>query len=64
MHRLNDLFGATQIHVAEKLSLIALENPGKFFYAEKHFRIGITRDTKILGNGLERVGAALDELRN
>ena len=129
MNRLNDLFGATQIHVAEKLSLIALENleffreraknlfdtnrpilndfldsrddlecvradygttvfprllkaepekfysllrekyatsvvPGKFFYAENHFRIGITCDTEMLRNGLERIGAALDELKD
>lgn len=128
MNRLNDLFAATQIHVAEKLSLIALENlgffrerarklldtnrpildeffdsrddlevfraeygttafprlvnhdaesfykllrekyetsvvPGKFFYAENHFRIGITCDTEMFRNGLERLGAALDELK-
>lgn len=128
MNRLNDLFGATQIHVAEKLSLIAFKNlaffrerarnlldtnrlilndfldsrddlkvfkaqygttvfprllkaepeklyallrekyetsvvPGKFFFAENHFRIGITCETEMLRNGLERLGAALDELK-
>lgn len=36
--------------------------PGKFFYAENHFRIGITCDTEMLGEGLERLSAALDEI--
>lgn len=128
MRRLNDLFGSTNVHVAERLSLIALKNleifreraqkllqtnrpllnafldsrddleavrtahgttsfprllnvepeklfallrekyettvvPGRFFYAENHFRIGITCDTEILREGLERLGAALDELK-
>lgn len=127
MHRLNDLFGATNVHVAERLSLIALKNlhifrdrakklletnrpilnqfldsrsdletvkpiygttafprlleknpefffkllrekyetsvvPGRFFYAENHFRIGITCDTEMLKDGLESLSAALDEL--
>jgi aspartate/methionine/tyrosine aminotransferase len=127
MHRLNDLFGSTNVHVAERLSLIALKNlavfreraekllaanrpllnafldsrrdldvvkplygttvfprliktnaekffellrekyetsvvPGSFFFAEDHFRIGITCETEMLRGGLERVGAALDEL--
>jgi aspartate/methionine/tyrosine aminotransferase len=126
MHRLNDLFGATNVHVAERLGLIALKNlhifrararklletnrpllnefldsrtdltvvkplygttvfprllkrdaenfyrllrekyetsvvPGSFFYAEDHFRIGITCETEMLRGGLERLGAALDE---
>lgn len=128
MRRLNDLFGATGVHVAERLSLLALKNleifrtraknlletnrpllnsfldsrddleavrtahgttsfprllnaepekffaplrekyetsvvPGRFFYAENHFRIGITCDTEMLRKGLERLGAALDELK-
>lgn len=127
MHRLNDLFGSTNVHVAERLSLIALKNlhifrdrarklletnrpilnefldsrrdletvkplygttafprllkanpegfykllrekyettvvPGSFFYAENHFRIGITCETETLRGGLERLGAALDEI--
>lgn len=126
VHYLNDLFAASNVHVAERLSLIALQNlkifrdraknlldtnrpllnaffdsrkdleivkplygttvfprllnakpeklysllrekyetsvvPGKFFYAENHFRIGITCDTEILKEGLERLGKALDE---
>ncbi len=127
MNLLNDLFSASNVHVAERLSLIALKNlnlfrnrakklldtnrpllnsffdsradlevvkplygttafprllqgdaekffnllrekyetsvvPGRFFYAENHFRIGITGDTEILREGLERLGAALDEI--
>ena len=127
MHRLNDLFGATGVHVAERLSLLAFKNlhifrersrrllesnrpllnafldsrsdlsvvkplygttvfprllkgkpedfirllrekyetsvvPGAFFDAENHFRIGITCDTEMLRGGLERIGAALDEM--
>ncbi len=127
MHRLNDLFGATNVHVAERLSIIALRNlgvfrdraktllgtnrpilrgfldsrndieavrtkygttafprllngknealynllrdkyetsvvPGSFFYANDHFRIGITCDTEMLREGLDRLGMALDEL--
>ena len=127
MLRLNDLFAATNVHVAERLSLIALQNldifrdraitllgtnrpildaffdsrddieavrtehgttafprllrgdnetlykllrekyetsvvPGRFFYADDHFRIGITCDTEMLREGLERLGKALDEL--
>jgi len=127
MRRLNDLFASTNVHVAERLSLIALNNldifrdrakrlldtnrpvlnefldsrgdldvvrstygttvfprlsnadpkrlfhllrdkyettvvPGRFFYAENHFRLGITCDTATLSAGLERLGAALDEV--
>lgn len=126
MQRLNDLFAATNVHVAERLSLIALKNlhifrdrakalldtnrlllnefldsrddldvakpvygttafprllrtdsekffkllrekyetsvvPGRFFYADDHFRIGITCETEMLREGLERLSAALDE---
>ena len=126
MHRLNDLFGATNVHVAERLSLLAFKNlsifreraenllntnrpilnefldsrsdletvkplygttvfprllkrnaesffkllrekyetsvvPGRFFYAENHFRIGITCETQMLQDGLERLASALDE---
>ena len=129
MLRLNDLFAATNVHVAERLSLIALQNldifldraksllgtnrpildaffdsrddidavriehgttafprllpgdnemlykllrekyetsvvPGSFFYADDHFRIGITIDTEMLRSGLERLGKALDEVKN
>jgi len=128
MNLLNDLFSASNVHVAERLSLIALQNlnlfrnraknlldtnrpllnsffdsrddleivkpeygttafprllnvdaekffsllrekyetsvvPGRFFYAENHFRIGITCDTEMLKQGLERLGAALDEIK-
>lgn len=127
IHRLNDLFGATNVHVAERLSLLAFKNlnifrvraekllnanrpllenfldsradlecvkpahgttafprlpgknpetlykilrekyettvvPGSFFYAENHFRIGLTCETETLENGLERLSSALDEL--
>jgi len=127
MHRLNDLFGATNVHVAERLSLLAFKNlnifreraeillntnrpilnefldsrqdletvksvygttvfprllnknaenlykilrekyetsvvPGRFFDAEDHFRIGITCDTQMLKDGLERLASALDEI--
>lgn len=129
MNLLNDLFSASNVHVAERLSLIALQNlnlfreraknlldtnrpllneffdsrddvevvrtthgttsfprmmnidtekfssllrdkyetsvvPGRFFYAENHFRIGITCDTEMLKGGLERLSAALDEISN
>ena len=127
MNLLNDLFAASNVHVAERLSLIAFQNlklfrdrakdlldtnrpllnaffdsrsdleivkpkygttafprllranpekffsllrekyetsvvPGKFFYAENHFRIGITCDAEMLKNGLERLSVALDEI--
>jgi aspartate/methionine/tyrosine aminotransferase len=127
MNLLNDLFAASNVHIAERLSLIALQNlnifrnrakilldinrpllnsffnsheclevvkplygttafprllggdaeklfsslrekyetsvvPGRFFYAENHFRIGITCDTEMLREGLERLSAALDEM--
>lgn len=127
MHRLNDLFGATNVHVAERLSLAAFKNldvyrrrakalletnrpllngfldsrpdlesfkplygttafprlragdpeklfevlrgkyetsvvPGRFFYADRHFRIGISCDTENLRGGLERLSDALDEV--
>lgn len=127
MHRLNDLFGSTNVHVAERLSLLAFKNlnifrnrakklletnrpilnefldsrrdldaaksvygttafprllkkdaesffkllrqkyetsvvPGKFFFAENHFRIGISCDTQMLQAGLERLASTLDEM--
>jgi aspartate/methionine/tyrosine aminotransferase len=37
--------------------------PGKFFEMPEHFRIGITCDTEMLAGGLDRLGAALDDLR-
>lgn len=36
--------------------------PGEFFEMPEHFRIGICCETKLLAAGLERLGAALDEL--
>lgn len=37
--------------------------PGTFFELPAHFRIGIALDTDVLQAGLERIGAALDEIR-
>ncbi len=37
--------------------------PGRFFEMPEHFRIGIGCETDTLRDGLERLGAALDELR-
>ena len=37
--------------------------PGSFFEAPQHFRIGFGCSTEILRGGLERLGAALDELK-
>lgn len=37
--------------------------PGKFFENGQHFRIGIGCETLTLTNGLERLGLALDEIR-
>jgi aspartate/methionine/tyrosine aminotransferase len=36
--------------------------PGKFFEMPEHIRIGIGGDSETLASGLERLGAALDEL--
>lgn len=36
--------------------------PGSFFESPQHFRVGIGGETEILSAGLERLGAALDEL--
>jgi aspartate/methionine/tyrosine aminotransferase len=38
--------------------------PGKFFELPDHFRVGFSGDTETLKNGLERLGAALDELKS
>lgn len=38
--------------------------PGRFFGAPEHFRLGIGGSTEDLRAGLERLGAALDELRD
>jgi aspartate/methionine/tyrosine aminotransferase len=38
--------------------------PGRFFEMRDHFRIGIGCQTEMLGAGLDRLGAALDELQN
>jgi aspartate/methionine/tyrosine aminotransferase len=37
--------------------------PGRFFEMPQHFRIGIGCNTLVLTEGLERLGAALDEMR-
>lgn len=37
--------------------------PGSFFEMPQHFRIGIGCDTKMLTEGLIRIGAALEEIR-
>ena len=36
--------------------------PGRFFGLADHFRIGVGGPTEIVEAGLERLGAALDEL--
>ncbi len=36
--------------------------PGRFFERPQHFRIGIAGETDVLEAGLERLGAALDEI--
>ena len=36
--------------------------PGRFFEMPEHFRVGIAGDSEVLEQGLERIGAALDEL--
>lgn len=36
--------------------------PGRFFGAREHFRIGIGGDSAMIGEGLARLGAGLDEL--
>jgi aspartate/methionine/tyrosine aminotransferase len=36
--------------------------PGRFFVAPEHIRIGIGGETDTVGEGLRRIGAALDEL--
>ena len=36
--------------------------PGRFFEMPEHIRIGIGCETEMLAGGLERLGAALDEL--
>jgi len=37
--------------------------PGRFFEMPEHFRLSISGDTAMLSGGLERLGAALDEMR-
>jgi len=37
--------------------------PGKFFEMPEHFRLSIGGDTEMLSGGLERLGAALDEIK-
>jgi len=38
--------------------------PGKFFEMPEHFRLSIGGDTEMLRGGLERLGAALDEIKS
>lgn len=38
--------------------------PGSFFELPAHFRLGFAGDTETLASGLERLGAALDEVAN
>ena len=38
--------------------------PGSFFEMPAHFRIGLGGDSESLAQGLERIGAALDEIRS
>ena len=38
--------------------------PGSFFERPTHFRVGTAGDTQVLEAGLERLGQALDEIRN
>jgi aspartate/methionine/tyrosine aminotransferase len=37
--------------------------PGRFFESPQHFRIGMCAEPELFSNGVERLGAALDELR-
>jgi len=37
--------------------------PGRFFEMPAHFRLGVAGDSETLGTGLERLSAALDEVR-
>ena len=36
--------------------------PGVFFDEPAHFRVGIAVETDVLNHGLERIGAALNEI--
>ncbi len=36
--------------------------PGVFFDEPAHFRVGIAVETDLLNHGLERIGAALNEI--
>ena len=53
---------------SEKLCILLREKyetsvvPGKFFELPAHFRVGLGGDSEILREGLQRLGAALDEL--
>jgi hypothetical protein len=38
--------------------------PGRFFEMPEHFRLSISGDTTMLCEGLERLSAALDEIKN
>jgi hypothetical protein len=36
--------------------------PGRFFGCPEHFRLGVGGDSRMLEEGLSRLGTALDEL--
>jgi aspartate/methionine/tyrosine aminotransferase len=38
--------------------------PGRFFESPKHFRVGMCAEPELFKTGVERLGAALDELRS
>jgi aspartate/methionine/tyrosine aminotransferase len=38
--------------------------PGRFFEMPEHFRVGITAETSVVEEGLERLGKALDEIEH
>ena len=63
--RLRGMGGAT----VERLSELLLDRyetsivPGRFFERPDHIRVGVALDTDILIEGLARLGAALDELK-
>jgi len=37
--------------------------PGRFFESPQHFRIGMCAEPQLFSEGVQRLGAALDELR-
>lgn len=53
-----DSMNLTELLLKKYRTLIS---PGKFFGAERHFRIGLGGDSEKLEKGLENIGLALDE---